>query len=135
VLVHVTPLPFAGLPTEARFVFGGEAGGLMEGSYHILLDLEGCEPAWEAAASEARRQYPHFNPEVVRPDPEGWRGGAYSSACEYYIFNAHREEWRLTLRNPELPGDSIVVMLGPVGRAPRLSVLFRAPVPSPETFP
>jgi hypothetical protein len=131
-LLYTATVRFLGREALATFAFQEEDGGLVEGSYSLLLGLPECDSEWERITTALAEAFPTL-PLVVEVPTRGEADrGVYSSDCEFYVYNAHRLEWGARLINPEPPGDGVILRLDDVGRSARLTVLYRGRAPGGE---
>jgi hypothetical protein len=131
-LLYTANVRFLGREALATFAFEEEEGGLVEGSYSLLLALPECDAEWDRITTALAGAFPGL-PLVVEVPTRGEADrGVYASDCEFYVYNAHRLDWTATLVNPEPPGDGVVLRLDDVGRSARLTVLYRGRAPGPE---
>jgi hypothetical protein len=128
--IFSTQVKVFGRDALAGYYFDPKTGGLLEGAYVLVLNLETCRPTWDAVESAIQRDYPTLVREAhipVRTKPDDLR--VYESDCEYFAFNSTIETWTATYRNPAAPDEEIDVWVRTIERTPRLTVVYRSGLP------
>jgi hypothetical protein len=116
-----------GRPALAGFYFDPETGGLVEGAYVIVMDIDTCHPTWDGVERAIKRDYPTLVREAripIRTTPDDLR--VYENDCEFFAFNSHLETWTATYRNPAVPDEEIALWVRTIERSPRLTIVYRS---------
>jgi hypothetical protein len=123
--IYSAQVTVSGKPGLAGFYFHPQTGGLVEGAYVFALTLQDCHGVWANVVEDIEARFTGLVREAEIPSRTLEERAIYDTDCEYYAYNAHRENWRATYRNPSPPDDRIELWMRTVERAPRLTVLFR----------
>jgi len=125
-VVHSAEVDFQGHAALAGFYFHPETGELLEGAYVFALTLEDCEAVFGEVAGAVAEAFPTLEREEILARREGEDVDVYESDCEYFVYNAHKEVWRVDFTNPGGPGDRAGVWLKVSGRSPRMTLFYRS---------
>ena len=123
--VFSAEITFQGKQALAGFYVHPETGELLEGASAFALTLEDGETAFHELARALAEAFPTLEREDQLARREGEDLEVYQSDCEYFVYNEHKEVWRVEFTNPGGPGDHAGLWLRVSGRSPRLTVYYR----------
>ena len=123
--IYSTEVRLLGRQALAGYYFHPETGELVEGAYVLVMPLESCQTIWDLLSRDIQRTYPGLERQGELPSRRDAHRPVYESDCEYFVYNYHREEWRMGFGNPEPPHDEVRMWIRVNERTPRLHVAYR----------
>ena len=123
--IYSTEVRLLGRHALAGYYFRPDTGELVEGAYVMVMPLESCQTIWDLLTRDVQRTYPGLERQGELPSRRNAHRPVYESDCEYFVYNHHREEWRLGFGNPEPPHDEVRMWIRVNERTPRLHVAYR----------
>ena len=123
--IYSTDVRLLGRQALAGYYFHPETGELVEGAYVMVMPLESCQTIWDLLTRDIQRTYPELERQGELPSRRNAHRPVYDSDCEYFVYNYHREEWRMGFGNPEPPHDEVRMWIRVNERTPRLHVAYR----------
>ncbi len=123
--IYSTPVRLLGREALAGYYFHPDTGELVEGAYVMVMPLESCQTIWDLLTRDIQRTYPGLERQGELPSRRNAHRPVYESDCEYFVYNHHREEWRMGFGNPEPPHDEVRMWIRVNERTPRLHVEYR----------
>ncbi len=124
--IYSTEVRLLGRQALAGYYFHPDTGELVEGAYVMVMPLESCQTIWELLARDVQRTYPGLDRQGELPSRRNAHRPVYESDCEYFVYNHHREEWRMGFGNPDPPHDEVRMWIRVNERTPRLHVVYRS---------
>ena len=91
----------------------------------MVMPLESCQTIWDLLTRDIQRTYPELERQGELPSRRNAHRPVYDSDCEYFVYNYHREEWRMGFENPDPPHDEVRMWIRVNERTPRLHVAYR----------
>ena len=123
--IYSTEVRLLGRQALAGYYFHPDTGEMVEGAYVMVMPLESCQTIWDLLARDIQRTYPGLERQGELPSRRNAHRPVYESDCEYFVYNHHREEWRMGFGNPESPHDEVRMWIRVNERTPRLHVAYR----------
>ena len=123
--IYSTDVRLLGRQALAGYYFHPETGELVEGAYVMVMPLESCQTIWNLLTRDIQRTYPELERQGELPSRRNAHRPVYDSDCEYFVYNYHREEWRMGFENPDPPHDEVRMWIRVNERTPRLHVAYR----------
>ena len=123
--IYSTEVRLLGRQALAGYYFHPETGELVEGAYVMVMPLASCQTIWDLLTRDVQRTYPGLERQGELPSRRNAHRPVYESDCEYFVYNYHREEWRMGFGNPEPPHDEVRMWIRVNERTPRLHVAYR----------
>ena len=123
--IYSTEVRLLGRQALAGFYFHPDTGELVEGAYVMVMPLESCQTIWDLLSRDVQRTYPGLERQGELPSRRNAHRPVYESDCEYFVYNHHREEWRMGFGNPEPPYDEVRMWIRVNERTPRLHMEYR----------
>ena len=123
--IYSTEVRLLGRQALAGYYFDPRTGELVEGAYVMVMPLASCQTIWDLMSRDVRRTYPGLERQGELPSRRNAHRPVYASDCEYFVYNHHREEWRMGFGNPDPPHDEVRMWIRVNERTPRLHVAYR----------